>query len=286
MKSSAKGSNGATEPARPSQVSGISERKLRANRENAKKSTGPRTDRGKRFSCRNALKHGLCAEKLLPESYWPGDDSDAFRKHFGSLCRTYQPVDVLEVLEVHRIAVCYFRRIRAWYSETAAIRTAQTKFRFGTLFSSKTDIMHSEQVAAFHLLEGARKEIEAGNGMPKELEEELFAAYAPFRELWPRLKRNAQIQAKECHLPLELAIVELGIDYLVRKSQSDHDAYIDLGLSREGLPTSDFLDRLLRYEAANDRALSRALDRLDRLQQRPYRPGGPVVPAIRPHMTQ
>jgi hypothetical protein len=43
----------------------ISERKLRANRANAKKSTGPRTARGKSFSRLNALKHGLCSGAVL-----------------------------------------------------------------------------------------------------------------------------------------------------------------------------------------------------------------------------
>lgn len=37
----------------------ISERKLQANRANAKRSTGPRTESGKAASRRNALKHGI-----------------------------------------------------------------------------------------------------------------------------------------------------------------------------------------------------------------------------------
>jgi hypothetical protein len=43
----------------------ISERKLRANRKNAKKSTGPRTARGKSLSRGNAQKHGLCSYAVL-----------------------------------------------------------------------------------------------------------------------------------------------------------------------------------------------------------------------------
>ena len=43
----------------------ISEARLRANRENAKKSTGPKSTRGKGFSRRNAVKHGLLSKKLL-----------------------------------------------------------------------------------------------------------------------------------------------------------------------------------------------------------------------------
>lgn len=42
----------------------ISERKLQANRANAKRSTGPRTERGKAVARRNALKHGILSRSL------------------------------------------------------------------------------------------------------------------------------------------------------------------------------------------------------------------------------
>jgi len=41
-----------------------SERKAQANRENAKKSTGPRTERGRRNSSFNAVTHGLLANRI------------------------------------------------------------------------------------------------------------------------------------------------------------------------------------------------------------------------------
>jgi len=43
----------------------ISQRKLEANRSNAKKSTGPRTARGKANSRRNAVRHGLTGTTVL-----------------------------------------------------------------------------------------------------------------------------------------------------------------------------------------------------------------------------
>jgi len=43
----------------------ISEARLRANRQNAKKSTGPKTSRGKAYCSRNALKHGLLIKRVL-----------------------------------------------------------------------------------------------------------------------------------------------------------------------------------------------------------------------------
>ncbi len=40
--------------------------KTRANRENAEKSSGPRTSAGREASSKNAVKHGLFAEDLAP----------------------------------------------------------------------------------------------------------------------------------------------------------------------------------------------------------------------------
>ena len=45
-----------------------SEAQIRANRLNAARSTGPKSDPGKRRSRANALKHGLCASAVVPES--------------------------------------------------------------------------------------------------------------------------------------------------------------------------------------------------------------------------
>jgi hypothetical protein len=54
----------------------ISEKKLRANRANAQRSTGPRTEAGKAKVARNALVHGLTARVAL----LPGDDLDQFER--------------------------------------------------------------------------------------------------------------------------------------------------------------------------------------------------------------
>ena len=40
-------------------------RQFEANRRNSQKSTGPKTEEGKRQSRRNAIRHGLCAETVI-----------------------------------------------------------------------------------------------------------------------------------------------------------------------------------------------------------------------------
>jgi hypothetical protein len=57
-----------------SPVASLSARAL-ASRKNGAKSRGPRTVAGKARSSRNALKHGLCASKLLVV---PDEDAAAF----------------------------------------------------------------------------------------------------------------------------------------------------------------------------------------------------------------
>jgi len=49
-----------------------SERQVEANRQNAKKSTGPRTPAGKAVVALNGMKHGLLSRESLVKSGWQG----------------------------------------------------------------------------------------------------------------------------------------------------------------------------------------------------------------------
>ena len=53
-----------TAPVRDKTTGGSSARKIAANRDNAAKSTGPKTPRGKASSRRGALKHGFFANQF------------------------------------------------------------------------------------------------------------------------------------------------------------------------------------------------------------------------------
>ena len=57
------------------------EKQLRANRKNAKKSTGPNTPEGKARSSKNALKHGLLAR----DAVLPGEDPADFDRQLTAL---------------------------------------------------------------------------------------------------------------------------------------------------------------------------------------------------------
>ena len=82
-----------------------SDRKAEANRQNALKSTGPKTPEGKAAVRHNALKHGLLAEEVL----LPGEDEDALRELSERLRAELQPEGELENLLVDRITAATWR---------------------------------------------------------------------------------------------------------------------------------------------------------------------------------
>ena len=93
----------------------ISPAKLRANRRNARKSTGPRTAAGRAVACRNATTHGLfCASLLLP-----GEDAQDFHTLRESLLRALKPQDAMELALVDRLVCDQWRLNRVQRAEAA-----------------------------------------------------------------------------------------------------------------------------------------------------------------------
>jgi hypothetical protein len=83
----------------------VSEKQVQANRQNAQKSTGPRTPEGKSAVRLNALSHGLRSEEIL----LPGEDGEALTELGDILTTELQPVGALENLLVARITAAAWR---------------------------------------------------------------------------------------------------------------------------------------------------------------------------------
>ena len=93
---------------------------IKANRNNAKKSTGPRTKEGKNRSAKNALKHGLLAR----DTVMPGEDPADFDKQLGALEADIQPANSLEFELVRQIADAQWRMRRLTRLETGFLAAA------------------------------------------------------------------------------------------------------------------------------------------------------------------
>ena len=96
-----------------------SPKQLVANRANAKKSTGPKTDAGKARSRMNAYKHGLTAEKVVAAC----EDPAAFNALRIGLWEQYHPAPGVESALVDRLASLIWRLNRIPIMETTFFHT-------------------------------------------------------------------------------------------------------------------------------------------------------------------
>lgn len=88
---------------------------LSRNRQNALRSTGPRSSAGKAVARANALKHGLTANPAIGTV----EDAEAFAQLLDALGDRLRPSGPLEATLVHRIAVAIWRLQRATRAEAA-----------------------------------------------------------------------------------------------------------------------------------------------------------------------
>jgi len=92
-----------------------SSQRLAANRANAAKSTGPRTDEGKARSAANARKHGFTASKFAVVRF---EELDTFAQLRDDAIAVYQPVNSQELFAVERIAHSQLALLRCAALET------------------------------------------------------------------------------------------------------------------------------------------------------------------------
>ena len=101
-----------------------SKAQTRANRENAKRSTGPRTEEGKARSSQNSLKHGLLAR----DAVLPGEDPTEFDRQLSTLEDEIRPANSLEFALVRQIVDTEYRLRRLGRLESGFLgaRLAET----------------------------------------------------------------------------------------------------------------------------------------------------------------
>jgi hypothetical protein len=93
-----------------------SEAQVRANQENAKKSTGPKTEAGKEASRANAYKHGMTATKVLPEL-----EAAEVKSRYAAFCGELQPSGKVGMAMAKLAAIMSVRAERCFEHENATL---------------------------------------------------------------------------------------------------------------------------------------------------------------------
>ncbi len=127
----------------------------KTNRENARKSTGPRTAAGKAASCKNRLSHGLCSTSLLVF----GETQEEFDALRLQTHQTFAPVTPEEHFLTDQLTEALWRLHRARRVENSAYDSAMdlTDFDLSDAGVHPVDQATAPQLAKCFFDEGHRK---------------------------------------------------------------------------------------------------------------------------------
>ena len=274
----------------PRKLAHVSARKIAANRQNALKSTGPKTSKGKANSRTNALKYGLFAIDIPIVGDASRENSQEYTALLKLLQKDYEPVGIAEHLEVERIAACWWKLGRAWRYENAEIACELFAVEMSQrgLMWSEEPVSHSRlcsERATLDLLRKAKAEVEATGKISDELKAEMAAADERFQGVWASVEkwnsewfgRSLQGETSSANGPVPSKSdlytnmlphqIGLFIDHLNQGVEAIEHHNKTNPSNRAAVPKGNALDRTLRADAAAERNLSRAMDRLERLQR-------------------
>src|SRR3990172_8931611 len=103
-----------------------SEKQIEANRQNAQKSTGPKTEEGKKTSSQNSITHGINAVDITINSPRLKENQSDYDLLVASLTDELRPKSVFQEHLVYKIANCLWRYRRVISAETAEINRQLT----------------------------------------------------------------------------------------------------------------------------------------------------------------
>jgi hypothetical protein len=293
----------------------VSVRKAEANRQNALKSTGPKTPKGKMNSRRNAIKHGLFI-RHTPELFLDAESNGEFLNFHKRLWTELQPVGPREESEVAYIAVCWLRLDRLFRYENAEVQSGVRQIEHDV----ENGVYHpcslvSGRSQLWSLLLTARAEAVKTGQVSPDLIQKIFEEDVHIKIYWQAYEEHSETIARKkvsqiANLIADKRNIPLGEAKLLLdenpKAQPEYSRMVTLGTVQrflderwdkwwqesleirknarqlEAIP-AHAVDKVIRYGNAFERHLSRAYARLERLQAR--RKGESVLPIVDVHLT-
>ena len=200
-----------------------------ANKENAKRSTGPKTQRGRAKSALNSLKHGLLSrEALLPQ-----EDFELYENLRTAVVTHLNPSGPIEMILIDEVVANLWRLRRAYRIESGFFSTELDELQLFSTEESNESII---------------------NKLSPDDSQKLFDAIKTLDDILG----DSHLPDMECSLspsrPQELPAT------ITPPASSFKNAFVRITINE------DYLTRLTRYIASIERNIYRALHELQRLQ--------------------
>jgi hypothetical protein len=217
---------------------------------------------------------------------------EEYEQLLAGLREYYMPVGTAEELEVQCIAQCWWRLKRADRYENATMRVAVARKELADQFKY-CDERDAEERDFILRLEKLSDEIEATEQVPTDLREKLVAMKPTFRPMWPLVENAARelLSNNSCFARLSeeaspedhprmfaVLMIETARAFVGHLSDMRRRNVTEFAYDRHAIPTTAEQDRILRYQVAFERQLTRAQYRLERLQR--ARKAEAVLPSV------
>jgi hypothetical protein len=226
----------------------VSKRQLEANRLNARRSTGPITQEGKKCARMNALRHGLTAKNIVIGD----EDPKEFEALREKLEHDLQPKTALEGELLDRLAGLLWRLRRI-----PAIEAAVVKARQEEIYSQLSAELEADKRRQLEN-EANRQCKESFNWDPIKIQTAMGTGLynAKFAEIW---KKVIEEEKSKGNLDMDLSDE---VDEQYQRSREN-----DLVLLIRAAGDGGLIEKLSRYETILMNTVSRTLEQL-RLHQR------------------
>lgn len=266
--------------------------KAHVNRKNAARSTGPKTPEGKEKASRNAVKHGLLAKEVVIKTGDGKENPREFRHLMQRLHQDWQPV-VAEFL-VEKIGTCMWKDRRALRCETGMIRLRLDNARYQILADAKNEALSSLQLALntrqkalfrrsssgirylLQLLDRLVVELENGGPITSETQESVSLCFGPSDSDLARLcahydpsvgvdTTNEDETVHKGELLEAVDSVRSVLEDYLEQWQEIEAMAVEAKIMSLHLPDGSTMDRVIRYQTANERQLYKAIAQLQAL---------------------
>ena len=277
----------------------MSLRQIAANRQNARKSTGPRTPEGRAVSRMNALKHGILSKEVLvhglnrKESSW---ELSALHERFW---QELNPVGPVEEMLVDQIVTTHWRLRRALTAESGEIALSVDEGQwqrsrgphpqlqwmkwqvFGDPIPRMQDCSIGNRVLELWLGEirtaveqegelteaSIQKVVQGFGGKPNSLTRELEELRVKLLENPKGLEATA-LRERNQKQALDFLDGELrSTSWRKAKCEEREENAEEARQAAAVLPSMEALEKILRYETKLERQMYRAMAQLERLQR-------------------